>query len=264
MAPRNSHVQSVARALDLLETLADAPDGIGVSELARALDLKTPTAHNLLRTLSGRRYVSQDQATRKYRLSVACGGLGRAFRRNLRVPQLAQPHLTALSAEINESVVLGMLERGAMAFVARTESDQVLTVNFRHAWVPDAYASVCGRVLLSHLADDALAAFMASHPPHRSRAEDIRSKKDLLAVVAGVKSKGYCAYWRDKRTVFATAAPVFDAEDRAVAAVGVSMPGVRVRDDSEPHLVEAVCRTAQQISEELGWRPPAEELPPTP
>ncbi len=250
-------VQSVDRALSILETLGPEPDGLGVTELARALGLKTPTTHNLLRTLAARGYVAQDVSTQKYRLGPACGSLGQLFTGNVRVPQIAQPHLQELSRELNESAVLGMLERGEVAFVARVEADQMLTVSFNHVWVRSAYSSVCGRVLLAYMSRDALDSYVASHSIAKSKDKDIRSKKALLAALARIREQGYCAYWRENETVLAVAAPVFDAKGAPAAAVGVPVPSVRVREGTEDEVIKAVCSTAERISRDLGWRPHA-------
>lgn len=251
---QSARVQSVDRALDILEALGRAPDGIGVTGLARAVGLKPPTAHNLLRTLAARGYVAQDGTTQKYLLGAGCAVLGRMCQRSLRVPQVAQPHLKAISGELNESAVLGMMERGEIAFVARVEADRMLTVNFHQVWVPDSYSSVCGRVLLAHLSPDALKFYIKSHPIAKSKAEDIRSKKALTDTIKTIRRQGYCAYWRDKDTVFAIAAPVFNADGKAVAAVGVPVPGVRVGEQSRAQIIQAVCETTKRISHDLGWR----------
>lgn len=248
-------VQSVDRSLDILETLGRAANGLGVTELARALGLKPPTTHNLLRTLTARGYVAQDGRTQKYSLGAGCVVLGRMCQRSLRVPVVAQPHLMAISAKLNESAVLGMMEHGEIAFVARVEADRMLTVNFHQVWVPDSYSSVCGRVLLAHLSPDALKSYIKSHPIAKSKAEDIRSKKALMHMLAEIRRQGHCAYWRDKDTVFAIAAPAFNADGKAVAAVGVPVPGMRVSEQNQPQIIQAVCETTRRISYDLGWRP---------
>jgi len=247
------HVQSVGRALDILEALAGADEALGVTELARALGLKTPTTHNLLRTLVDRGYVARDEATRKYRLGHRCAALGEAFERALRLPDVAEPHLRALSGELNESIVLGVLEQGEVVFVARVEARRMLAVNFDHASVADGYNTVCWRVLLAHLSPEALRAYVAAHPIARSRAEDIGSRRALTRVLAQARRLGYCAYWRERHTVLAIAAPVLDATGRAVAAVGVALPGSRFRERDRGRIVDAVCRAADRISTELGW-----------
>ena len=253
MAKTNT-VQSVHRALDILEALGSAGDAMGVTELARALGLKTPTTHNLLRTLAARGYVSQDKATQKYRLDAACAMLGRMCRMEARVPKLAQAHLQALSSQLNESAVLGIMERGETVFVVRVEAERMLTVSFDQVWTTDSYSSVCGRVLLAHLSADDLASYIASHPVSKSKAEDLRTKKALTTMLGEIREQAYCAYWREKDTVFAIAAPVFNAEGCAVAAVGVPIPGIRISDETQPEIIRAVRDAAKRISRDLGWR----------
>ena len=58
-------VQSVERALELLEALVEPGEGRGVSELARATGLPVATIHRLLATMAARGYVRQDTPTQK-------------------------------------------------------------------------------------------------------------------------------------------------------------------------------------------------------
>lgn len=57
-------VQSLLRGLDLIELLAAHPEGAHLNDLAEALGLKKPTAHNLLRTLCARGFAAKDDAGR--------------------------------------------------------------------------------------------------------------------------------------------------------------------------------------------------------
>ena len=57
-------VQSLLRGLDLVEMLADHPEGMYLNDLAARAGLKKPTAHNLLRTLVSRGFAARDEAGR--------------------------------------------------------------------------------------------------------------------------------------------------------------------------------------------------------
>jgi DNA-binding IclR family transcriptional regulator len=245
-------VQSVGRALDILELLGRAEGGLGVTELARRLELKTPTAHNLLRTLSARGYAAKGEDQR-YRLSCECGRLGGMYLDNLRVPEIARPAIEELALDLNESVILGMMVHGEIAFVARASGSRMLSVNFEPSVVRFGYTSVCGRVVLAHLDPEALEAYVASHPVAKSHCEDIRSRRDLDQVLARARRDGYLDYWRENNTVLAIAAPIRDYTDKVVAAVGLGMPGVRFRKSHRSRIIKAVQRTASVISSELGY-----------
>ena len=68
-------VQSIERAFDLLEMLADAGGALGLSELSTVSGLPLPTVHRLMRTLVNRGYVRQE-ASRRYTLGSRLIRLG--------------------------------------------------------------------------------------------------------------------------------------------------------------------------------------------
>src|SRR5690348_18468684 len=76
-------VQSIERAFDLLEMLADADGALGLSELAAVSGLPLPTVHRLMRTLVNRGYVRQE-ASRRYTLGSRLIRLGEISSQMLR------------------------------------------------------------------------------------------------------------------------------------------------------------------------------------
>ena len=68
-------VQSVERALDLLEFLAQSPNRVGISELSVATGQPVATVHRLLMTLVARKYVARDSRSRRYTLGSAAHAL---------------------------------------------------------------------------------------------------------------------------------------------------------------------------------------------
>ena len=68
MAKATNGVQSVERALDIIESLANADGELGLTDLVTATGLPLATVHRLLTTLVGRGYVSQAPQSRRYLL----------------------------------------------------------------------------------------------------------------------------------------------------------------------------------------------------
>ena len=252
MQPTNL-IQSVARAVDILEALGRSEQGLGVTELARQLGLKVPTTHNLLRTLSVRRYVAKDRTGQRYRLGFACGQIGRAYAQALRVPDLARPVIDALADRFNESVVVAMMEQGEIFFVARAAGDQMLAVNFEGSWVKTGYTSVCGRVLLAYLPGPELDAYVDAHPIEPGQIEDLPDREALERSLEQTRRDGHLEYWRDNNAVLAIAAPIRDYTSAVVASVGVGIPGVRFKESEREATVGAVMKAARRLSAELGF-----------
>jgi len=73
--PENT-VQSVNRALTILEAVAGADSEIGVTELAKMLNLHKSTVHRLLNTLVHKGYIEQNPETEGYKLGIKAVELG--------------------------------------------------------------------------------------------------------------------------------------------------------------------------------------------
>src|ERR671921_458672 len=102
-------VQSLDRALDLIEALASA-DELGVSELATQTGLVPSTAHRLLGTLVARGYAAQNPATGRYLLGYKLLELTSGVQDRLgRLRTAARPHLAAIQDETGQTTNLVLL-----------------------------------------------------------------------------------------------------------------------------------------------------------
>lgn len=88
-------IQSVDRALVLLEALSQARNGISLQDLSATTGLNVSTCHHLLTTLAQRGYVGQDPRTREYSLGNKVIELSEARVRQIDIVRLAMPALTS-------------------------------------------------------------------------------------------------------------------------------------------------------------------------
>ena len=110
-------VQSLERALDLLEALAGA-DELGVSEIAAQTGLVPSTAHRLLGTLVARGYAAQSPATGRYLLGYKLLELTSGVQDRLgRLRTAARPHLEAIQSETGETTNLVVLEGRDVVYI---------------------------------------------------------------------------------------------------------------------------------------------------
>lgn len=122
---RGGTVQSVERALEVLEALAAAGGAIGVTEIARRVGLPQGTTHRLLLTLAARGYARRE-TDRKYAVGVAALQLGDASYRELTT--VAEQHLPRLVELSGETSNLALLEGDRMVYVAQSPSPHTLRI----------------------------------------------------------------------------------------------------------------------------------------
>ncbi|MEO8485672.1 MAG: IclR family transcriptional regulator [Betaproteobacteria bacterium] len=109
------------RCLDLLELLADAPEGLALAGVCARLKLPKSAAHRFLALLSARGFVRQDVASQRYALTLKLPSLGFRFLAGTGWTDLAQPILDALAARTGELARLALVDGDALTWVAKAQ-----------------------------------------------------------------------------------------------------------------------------------------------
>src|SRR5262245_12360215 len=114
-------VQSLTRALALLETVARCHDGVTLTELAQTVGLPPSTAHRLLTTLQQARFVRFDPLGSVWQVGVQAFVVGNAFARTRNVLMMARSPMRRLMEESGETVSLYMSDDGEAVCMAQVE-----------------------------------------------------------------------------------------------------------------------------------------------
>src|SRR3954467_13069045 len=142
-------VQSLDRALDLLEALASA-DELGVSEIAAKTGLVPSTAHRLLGTLVARGYAAQSPASSRYLLGYKLLELTSGLQDRLgRLRSAARPHLEAIQADTGETTNLVVLEGREVVYVDSVSGTRSVRLFTEIGRAIPAHTSGAGKALLA-------------------------------------------------------------------------------------------------------------------
>lgn len=252
-------MQSVTRALNILEVLARESGPLGLSELVQKSGLKPATAHRLLTTLMARGFAEQDQATQRYRLGLKAFEVGNAALYAIDTRTAARPFLKELVDRLNETANLAILDRGEVVYIDQLESTNIVIVKMfaRLGSRGPAHCTGSGKVLLAFLPDEELLPLIDRLPRARFTANTITEPAAFLAELNAIRRQGY-ALDRGERDegVCCVAAPIKNHERRVVAAVSVSGPVARMPDELiHREFVPAVTEIAGKISARLGFLP---------
>src|SRR5438445_9509208 len=102
------HVQSLVRGLAVIKAFtAEAPE-LTLSDVARITGLDRAAARRFLLTLADVGYIRTDG--KYFALTARVLELGYAFLSSMSLPEIAQPHLEQLSADVRESSSLSVLD----------------------------------------------------------------------------------------------------------------------------------------------------------
>src|SRR5436309_9719643 len=124
--PRDGGVQSVDRALLIIETLAEDDEGYRLSDLAVRTGLSTSTAHRLLTTLERRRFVQFDRDGSKWHVGAQSFVVGSTFVRRRNFATQAMPYLRKLRDQTRETANLDVVDADTILVTYRKEIREIM------------------------------------------------------------------------------------------------------------------------------------------
>src|SRR5699024_4694002 len=186
--PRSGGVQSVDRAIDLLELLADAGGESTLSELAAKTSLPLPTIHRLMRTLLSHGYVRQ-LPSRRYALGPRLIRLGESAGRQLGSD--ARPYLAALAQDLGESANLAMIDRDMVVYVAQASSAHSMRMFTEVGRRVFPHSAGVGKAVLSQLPDQTVMEIVSRVGMPAATDRTIVSPSALLAELSVIRERGF-------------------------------------------------------------------------
>ena len=254
---RGGKVQSVERALRLLELLAEAHEGLTLGELAGMAGLPLSTTHRLLTTLQAARFVRFDPAEALWQVGVQAFVVGGAFRRARDLQRLARPFMRPLVTACGETANLYIEDEGVAVCVTQVESPQFVRAIARPGGRARLHASGAGKVFLAWKREADLDAFLAGRALERLTEHTVVRPLLLRARLAEVRRRGFALDDEESAPgVRCIAAPVFDEAREVVAALSISGPKSRLDDSAVERFAPLVRATALEITAAFGGRPP--------
>lgn len=249
-----SFVQSVDRALGILELLAEGGAELGVTEIGRRLGVHKATASRLLATLAEHGLVERNPLSDKYRLGFGLVRLAGAAVGGLDLVQQARPTLRRLADRTGETVNLAVLDGDEVVNIDQvTGSREVVHVNWVGKRTP-LHCTSNGKVLLAHLPQEERVRLLA-RPLPRLTAHTIVDPQALEEQLAEARGRGFAFTLEELEVgLNAVAAPVRGGDGSVVAAVSVAGPAYRVTAERIPMLGLATRLAAQEISRRMGYR----------
>jgi IclR family acetate operon transcriptional repressor len=257
--PRTSgQVQSLSRALWLMNALADCPQGLSLSEVAHRVQLPTSTAHRLLTTLQNERYVRFDSERSAWLIGVQAFQVGSTFVRSRDLVAMARPYMRRLMEESGETVNLAINDRMEVVYLAQVECHKMMRAIAGPGGRARMHCSGVGKALLAYANDVELNDVIENQGLTRETPKTLADPEALKADLKKIRECGYAVDDEENAIgLRCVASLIFDEHGEPLAGLSVSGPMARMTDARLPVLGSAVTQIAAEITGELGGTLPA-------
>lgn len=248
-------IQSVDRALRILEVFKDNDKELGVTEIAKILDLNKSTAFGLLTTLENRGYVEQNLENGKYHWGFKLMELGFASYESIDIVQIARPELRELSDKFKETVHIVVRDKSEVVYIDKfVGGNDAVGVVSRVGKRNPLYCTGVGKCILAFM-DESEVDKVLSQPLKKYTKNTVTDVDLIKKELIKIREQG-CSFDREEIELglCCVAAPIKDHTGKVVAAISLSGPSIRMSKEKINSICSPVKDAANRISRSLGYR----------
>jgi DNA-binding IclR family transcriptional regulator len=249
-------VKSLIKALRILDTLGESPNGLGITELSEALKAPKSTVHRLIATLEAGGYAVFDLPTSKYVLGSRVAQLGERLNHQSSLLTYGVPALELLTRECGEASHLAILEGTEVVYVSREESKEPIRISFGMGHRAPAHCTALGKAFLAALSDSDIKTLYRNVKLQQLTPRTKTKLQDVLAEMPAIRREGIAydneEYMSGLRCI---AAPIRDFSSRTIAAMSLSLFKHKLTPERKAFFKQALLRASDDVSEKLGYTP---------
>ncbi len=251
---RANFIQSVDRALSILDTLSQAREGIALNDISARTGLNVSTCHHLLATLSRRGYVTRAPSSKAYALGNKIFELSAARARQIDVVGIASPVLRALNEMTREAVHLAAMQGRELITLAKLDSRHAVGVDSGMVGKSGAaHATATGKAILAWLPESEIRAIIAESGMQPYTGQTIQRLDALFAQLALVRRHGFAEDREEFQPgVYCIGCAIRDHSGGVIASLSVSIPTMRATPAHLADVREQVKQAALDVSQQLG------------
>lgn len=242
-------IQSLARGLQIIEKLAQAADGLSITDLANEFEIDKASMSRLMQTLAKYGYAEKNPDNRKYSMGPQIVRHSRTLLLRTSLRDSAKTFLKRLVEITGECAHLAILAQGQAFYIDQEESTNALRVTTNVGSLAPLYCTALGKIFLAYTntpIPDTLTAFTM-----RTITDESMLKRHLEIV----RTQGYTLDDEEWNLgVRCIAVPVFDHRDKCEAAIGISGPTTRLSLEKLAHISSSVVEIGKELSAKLSFR----------
>ena len=250
----NYIIQTVSRALDLLEQFQEGAAELGITDLSKRMKLQKNNVFRLVVTLKAKNYIEMNNSTGKYRLGLKTRALGQVASRQFDYAHHVRPFLDDLKTQCHETCYFSVLMDGYTYYLDGVESDLPVRVS---QWVGSSrplYCTAAGKVLLAFAEAQKRKELLSGSELTGLTSRTITDPAALKNELDMVAKRGYAVDDQEHDVgVTEIAAPVYDSHGAITGALSIVGPEMRLSGTRiESELLPLLCLSASRLSTALG------------
>ncbi|GGO25364.1 IclR family transcriptional regulator [Deinococcus humi] len=257
----SENVQSVERALDIINTIVAANRSLSVGELSQAMGLAPSTIHRILQTLTVKNYVFQDTQTKRYDIGPEIVDISSALYLRYDLVRRVRPYLQELVESTGETAHIAQLYGTTAMYLSQVEPFSMVRMFTTPGSVAPLHCSDVGKVFLADLPTARVDEIIRKTGLPARTPHTITDEPALLAELMCVRAQAYALDDEEREVgVRCLSAGILNGAGKVVAAIGVAGPTSRLSRGRIGEVSDAVVSMARRCADELIRQPTVEPV----
>lgn len=254
---RSGQVQSLTRALKILNEIATSPAGLQLSEISKILTLAPSTTHRLLTTLQEEKFVQFDRDAGRWQIGIQAFVAGNGFLISRDLVTVARPYMRQLMEKSRESVNLAIADHDQALYLAQVESREMMRVLAKPGGRVPLHCSGVGKAFLAAMPEKQVVRFLKQQNLSAVTNHTIRDVDRLVDELRLSRERGYAIDDEEHAIgLRCVAAIIYDEHSEPIAAISLSGPRARISDAVLKEYGILILRAAADITAAMGGQVP--------
>lgn len=255
--------QSIEKSFLIIEIMANEQKSMKLQDISRRAHIPQATALRILYTLMRLGYVTQDDSSSQYSLTLKFSYIGSMVEKQLDLRALIRPFLIEIGRECGEAACLSILSSKELLYIDTVDSqDNILASVQRIGKRAPLYCTGAGKIYLADMSEQELSEYLLHQPLTQLTIHTITTQETLRKELAQIRQNGY-AYDNEECELGlkCLALPVHNYSGKVIATISISGPISRFTAERLRLFLDKMSSCVKIIEHTLSYSGSEEETP---
>lgn len=243
-----STINSIKRAIRILNLYRDGKQYIGITEMSRRLDLSKTTVFRIVRSLESEGWLVQSMDSSKYRLGFEILAVASSLYRGYDWRNMALEVMTGLKNIVDETVILSAYAVDEGICIEKVDCAEQIKLTSERGQIIPLHAGATGKIILANLPQEEQERILQKDLV-RYTSQTIVDRVKLRAELELIRERGYAITTGESNEgAMAIGVPIFDRRGKLLYSLSVAGPLDRMQRKGETFLKESIIQAAEQMT----------------
>jgi len=254
MTQKGIKIQSVDRALQILDCFTGPVSELGITELAIEMGLGKSTIYGLVNTLLMAGYLEQNPDNKRYHLGLKLFEMGGIVQRRMDIREIAKPYLKELSAKFHMTVHMGIYRDGKVVYIDKMDAPDTRIIYSQVGKRAPMYCTGIGKAVFANMEKSEIDYLLKVQKREALTQNTLTEPEQILEELKQIKIQGYAVDNEEVELgLRCVAVPIYNHLKKPIAAISISSSIAIMKDDKIREISQDIKKVTLEISKRLGY-----------